>query len=401
MSQAQHSRQFINERKMAVALPLFVVPFLAIIFFIFGGGTPEAGAQLQASGINTQVPKAAESPIVSDKLDAYKIKEQKQEQAERMRTLDDYAAAPGPDTVRKGGGLVYTPAPQAEVRRDPEYDDLSGKVQAFYQQPAASSSISEAKLDRLLELMERQQAGEGMDVGRELAGHPYLQYLERTMGSGAVAGEKPAEPESVPKKPRREVVEVAGYKERVAQKLPRQGARSAGHRQGNAFYTLGSTAGKEKSNTVSAVIHQDQTLVDGSTVKLRLLGDVNLQGTIVPRNSFVYGIAAVRNERLVISIENVRYGREILPVDLQVYDTDGMPGVYIPGSIDREAGKEALSDASGGGGYNVTMSTGVKEQLTMQAAQTGLSGIKSLASRKARAVKVHVKANYRVYLKSE
>lgn len=423
-SQVQHSQEFLNKRKMAMALPIFVVPFLGIIFYLFGGGTPGATASMQATGLNTEVPKPSENGrsnnSVSDKLSAYKLKDQQEAEAERMRSLDDYsgssiAASDGLDTssVEPGSsGLAYSPASRS-ARPAPspdrrEYENLNGKVNSFYRTPANNSSVSEAKINRLLELMEKEE-NEGrvnMDVDKELKDNQYLQYLQRTLTSGRFAGEKPIQPveDTTSNQPKRQIVEVAGHNQKVVNKLPqlREGEERPNLQQGNSFYSLGGNSTSLIGNTISAMIHNDQTLVNGSTVKLRLLNDINLQGTIIPKNSFVYGVASVKNERLDITIENIRYGKDIVPVALKVYDNDGMAGVYIPGSIDRNAGKEAIgSMASGGGSYNVTMANGVKEQLTMQAAQTGINGIKTLAARKARLVKVHVKANYRVYLKPE
>jgi len=61
------------------------------------------------------------------------------------------------------------------------------------------------------------------------------------------------------------------------------------------------------------VVYQDQTIVDGSTVmKLRFLSDINVQGKVIPKNSFVYGTARLSNERLDISIADIRYKNDIL-----------------------------------------------------------------------------------------
>ncbi|WP_026461467.1 conjugative transposon protein TraM [Adhaeribacter aquaticus] len=424
--QVQHSQEFLNKRKMAMVLPIIIVPFLSIMFYLFGGGTPEATATMQATGLNTEVPKPTENKTnsIGDKLSVYKQKEDQEAEEERMRSLDDYSGSSiavagnsvsgGLDTTSAtepgSRGLAYTPAPRrAPMQRDRhEYEHLNRKVNTFYREPANNSSVSDAKIDRLIELMEREQGGStaSMDVDKELKNHPYLQYLQRTLTSGQFVGEKPVKQvqDTTSKKPaKRQIVEVAGHQEKTVNKLPQMpaGEKRAITTERNSFYSLGTNSGNLTGNTISAVIHDDQTLVNGSTVKMRLLSDINLHGTVVPKNSFIYGVASVKNERLEIAIENIRYNKDIVPVDLQVYDNDGMLGVYIPGSVDRTAGKQALAGMASGGNYNVSMATGVKEQLTMQAAQTGIEGVKTLASKKAREVKVFVKANYRVYLKTQ
>ena len=44
-------------------------------------------------------------------------------------------------------------------------------------------------------------------------------------------------------------------------------------------------------NTVAACIHQDQTLVDGQAVKLRLLEPMQAGNIVVPKNTLVAGTA--------------------------------------------------------------------------------------------------------------
>jgi conjugative transposon TraM protein len=421
-SPVQNSQEFLNKRKMAVMLPVFVVPFLGIIFYLFGGGTPAATASMHATGLNTEIPKPAENrhtSSVQDKLSAYKLKDQQEEEAARMRSLDDLSTTSmvspgGSDTVsveREPTGLAYTSAPRSYSRQAPdpdrrEYEHLNGKVNSFYQTPANNSSVSEAKINRLLELMEKEENGGNIDVDKELKNNQYLQYLQRTLTSGQFAGEKQVKQVSdttTKKQLKKQIIEVSKHKKPVVHKLPQVGEEETqpNTKPGNSFYSLGGSSTHLTGNTISAMIHDDQTLVTGSTVKLRLLSDIQVQGTIIPANSFIYGVASVKNERLDINIENIRYGKDIVPVDLKVYDNDGMLGVYIPGSIDRDAGKGALGSMASGGSYNVTMASGVKEQLAMQAAQSGINGLKTLASKKTRLVKVQVKANYRVFLKPE
>src|SRR5690606_19553677 len=42
----------------------------------------------------------------------------------------------------------------------------------------------------------------------------------------------------------------------------------------------------EASNAIEAVVHETQTLLDGSTVKLRILNDVFINGILIPENNF-------------------------------------------------------------------------------------------------------------------
>lgn len=76
-------------------------------------------------------------------------------------------------------------------------------------------------------------------------------------------------------------------------------------------------------NTVAACIHQDQTLVDGQAVKLRLLEPMQAGNIVVPKNTLVAGTAKVQGERLDILVSSIEYAGNIIPVELAVFDTDG------------------------------------------------------------------------------
>ena len=52
--------------------------------------------------------------------------------------------------------------------------------------------------------------------------------------------------------------------------------------QSNAFYSFDDfTAVSEVPNAIEAVIHETQTVVNGSTIKLRLVSDIYINGTLV------------------------------------------------------------------------------------------------------------------------
>lgn len=98
----------------------------------------------------------------------------------------------------------------------------------------------------------------------------------------------------------------------------------------------------EVSNAIEAVIHDTQELVAGSTVKMRLLNDINIKGRLIPKDQFIYGVCSINGERLTIEVSTIRTANSLLPVSLEVYDLDGLPGIYIPGAITRDAAKRSL-----------------------------------------------------------
>ena len=149
-----------------------------------------------------------------------------------------------------------------------------------------------------------------------------------------------------------------------------------------------------KQNAIEALIPETETLVAGSTVKLQLMNDVNIHGNPISKAQWVYGVATINNERLKISIHSIRSGNAILPVALEAYDMDGMEGIYIPGSISRDAGKQSSDQAISSIGL-----AGLDPSIGAQAASAGIQAAKTLLSKKIKLVQVSVAAGYRVLLK--
>ncbi|HEU4790339.1 MAG TPA: conjugative transposon protein TraM [Flavobacterium sp.] len=152
----------------------------------------------------------------------------------------------------------------------------------------------------------------------------------------------------------------------------------------------------EMQNALEAVIPEMQVIVDGSTVKLRLSSDVFIEGVSIPKNSFLFGIASLKGERLVVKISNIKYKNSLFPVELSVYDMDGIAGIYIPGAINRDVAK-ASADRS----IQTLGVASLDDSWGAQAAGVGIEAAKSLLSKKVKLIKVVVKAGYQVLLYDE
>lgn len=376
---------------MALMAPVFVVPTLTFLFWLFGGGSiTQASNSREVSGLNTSVPESQSQEIVSDKLEAYKNAEREQERQQKLTALDEYAFPDETLDPESESSNIAT----RRTSTDPAATELNQKVTKFYESPSGSSNAKE--IDRRIREMERKQATAGLSdeeyINRELAKNPYTKEIERQMMQNSGSNN------SASSRQKRNVMEVSSSREKkVVSSLTT--TRQDKPKKRNSFYTSGTKAAAANSNTLSAAIHQDQTVVNGSTVKLRLLNDISINGVVVPKNTFVYGSASLSAERLNIEITSIRYKNDILPVNLNVYDVDGIEGVSIPGSQVRTAGKEAMADGAQSIGNGTIVAPTAGGQIAVEAANAGIGAVKSLAGKKAKQVKVFVKANYRVFLK--
>jgi conjugative transposon TraM protein len=168
---------------------------------------------------------------------------------------------------------------------------------------------------------------------------------------------------------------------------------------GNQFYSLDEAPVEIlQQPAIAAVVHEDQVLVSGAVIKLRLLQDIMVAGVLVPKDHFVHGEVSLAGERLNVEINSIQYRQWVLPVALTVYDRkDGLPGIHVPGAITRDVVKKAASQ-SAQGLSNISM---IDPSVGAQLAGSGLQAVQNLVGKAARLVRVTVTAGYPVLLKDK
>lgn len=164
----------------------------------------------------------------------------------------------------------------------------------------------------------------------------------------------------------------------------------------NRFFSVDMNK-KNTSNAIRAVVHGDQEVTSGSTLKMRLLEDcVADDGTRIPKNSEVFGIVNLSGERAQVEIQSVKIGASIAPFSKSVFGSDAIAGIYIPGSVKADIAKEAASDGIGNvSTSSVISSTGIIGDVVGSVLDAG----KSVISRNIRKNSVIIKTNYEIYLR--
>ncbi|MCY1532126.1 hypothetical protein D9M68_673770 [compost metagenome] len=136
-------------------------------------------------------------------------------------------------------------------------------------------------------------------------------------------------------------------------------------------------------------------MVQGSTIKLRLLDSVKLNGQIIPKGQSIYGICNIANQRLLLDVKTIRLGNRIVPVDLSVYSLDGIRGIEAPEAL--------LTDAINGGSDDAVRNIqllGLDQSMGAQLAGAGIEATKNLFSKKVKRIKVKLKAEYPILLRN-
>jgi hypothetical protein len=350
--------------KFLLMAPLFVVPFLCVVFHTLGGGQGSRADQtVHAMGLNPQLPgpSMSKKQMIENKFSAYQAADQdsmrKREAAER----DKYLIVAKADSVRASGfGRVGAQAAPV-VRKDPKADQLLAQLGKLQQTMRQRGSMPPAPVHAETPVFAIQRPfAKSNDT---TASDPQLEKLN-SMLDKVIRIQHPNEAKPV-------AAVVAN--ENADEVLPADSA----------------------SNVIKAMIPTDQVLVTGGTISLRLAQDVVIHGTLIPRGQLIYGVVSISNDRMLVHIRSFWDGRNLFNTDLQVYDLDGLPGIHIPGMLSQDVAKQSADESVNG----LNLST-YDPSIGAQAANAGIQAAKTFLGRKVRLVRVSVRAGYEVLLRN-
>ena len=117
----------------------------------------------------------------------------------------------------------------------------------------------------------------------------------------------------------------------------------------NSAYFNTLAENEPEPNLIKAIIDEDVKAVDGSRVRLRLLDEVEINGVVLAKGSYMYAtMSGFGQQRVKGTVKSLMVDDELLKVSLTLYDTDGMEGLYVPNSSFRETTKDIASGAMSG-----------------------------------------------------
>lgn len=157
---------------------------------------------------------------------------------------------------------------------------------------------------------------------------------------------------------------------------------------------------QQKTNLIKASVYGDQVIVSGSAVKMRLLEPLWVGGVEIPANTIFHGTASVGSSRLRITVENIKYGKFISPVAFTIYDSDAIEGLNLPNNMKAEAARKMESGLLQGVQLPISSIGTVTSEVTSAITAT-TQVAKQILNQNLSQVKVHLKANYNLFVKEE
>lgn len=393
----------LKKNKALFILPLALLPFVVLIFYILGGGEnatkaeeKEAGKR-NSEGVNYILPEAESSIEIFDKMEAY------QQQQEKGTNTQDYNILGDKDSIGQIDKVEFDSRDSLQIN-----NHLTG---------AANADVSSNLLEHIKQKEEsiKKELASGDDnlksVDNPKKGSGYNKKVKEVTLKRAEKKENPVKTN----KQTQPVFNTTGIEEldkvfdenivlnrqNDSLKFYLQKAQiqlSEHQKKQNTSFTLDKKQGSgfekntEKSTLIKAEIYETATVLDGNRVKLRLLEDTWVNGLLIPENSFVYGICKISNERLHIQITQLPVKNNFLPVDLAIHDLDGLPGLYVPDNAARKVTKEVGSSTNTSSLFGVTNDplTYAGIRAADRTAQTLLKGV--------RLKRVTIKKNTLVYI---
>lgn len=421
--------QQIQQRKKMLIYPLMGLVFLGSMYLIFAPSSTEDEKVESVGGFNADIPQPKGDGIISDKKTAYEQEQMQNKQADKMRSLQDFAFSLGEEN---GNGEELTLIDDAPAEKPKNavidfgagapnnsrssiqssaaaYRDMNRQLGSFYETPKEDKEKEELKrqVEELTARLDTKENGAGnmdeqvalMEKSYELA----AKYMNGQNGQSVPLQTEQIAQVTPSVQGKGNATPVKSVSDRTVSGLqqPMSNAEFIAEYSKPRNYGFNTAVGSGYSmgkNTIRACVHNDQTLMDGQTVKLRLLEPLQAGNVIVPKNSLVSGSAKVQGERLDILVSSLEYAGNIIPVELAVYDSDGQKGLSVPSSLEQEAAKEAMANIGAGLGTSISFAQSAGQQVAMDITRGLMQGGSQYLAKKFRTVKVHLKANYQVML---
>lgn len=367
----------INFKQPKYVLPLLALPFLFLFFYVwqstFRKPPSEVKAQTGLNGSVGNVSAGVRKKELDDKLDAYR---------NTYKEADGYSAV---NVIPKEASTNASFKDSYSSSEKRTLDSIDRAMKAKFIAPAAPNNdrTIAAKLNllprRKPEIVPAPSAGkerDPMDVFKmQMA---YMDSLSKE-NDPALKAEK-----------QKQLASARTAQHKAAEK------KLTVTRADDAPADFNTVRPPAENSFITAVIDESITGYAGSRLRLRLLEDIRAGGFLIGKGAFLFAqISGFSEQRVTLSVSTILAEGRILPVKLELYDLDGLPGLYVPSSAFREFTKDLGSNSVQG----VTIdgnSTG--SQFIMSTVDKLFQSTSSAIASVIRKNKVKMKYNSYIYL---
>ena len=421
--------QKIRQKKMLI-FPLMFIIFGLCRWYIFSPSKSEK--EKETKGFNTIIPMPKNNVLADDKKAAFEQARMEENKGEQKHSLQSLASMFSeemkssdanklnneklnnePDSkISHQRGNVSTRQPIAKIQNSNNaYRQVNKNLSNFFESSneKPENRKGNQKLDDLsARIKENDNRKNAMADQIELMEKSYqmaAKYIPQGQNQGQVVGRQNNQSVGsslLSTKKKRQISRINQQIEHTVSSLPQTidsigfGSNKSPHN--NGFNTAVGTGLQEDRNTIRACVHENCSLINGQSVRLRLLEPLQVGKTLIPRNTMISGEVKIQGDRLDISIQSLEYMGTIIPVELTVNDTDGQEGIFIPGSLEINAFKEMAGNIGSNLGTSVSFNQSASQQLVSGIGKGFIQSGSQYLSKKFQTITVKLKAGYKILL---
>ena len=372
-----------DKNKLLMLVPLLLGILFVVVFF---GKQNTEEAVIDKENQSLLEPKSEGEKKLKTKLDAYR--KEKEEAERKKRELEESKVA---------GSDFYFDMQSSDEEYDKKMKERIAKMQrdpldkVSYEYRGAGGSSFSSKMRKQLEDIEDQEtfdqivsnAQKDERIRKELEKH---KQFRDEMRRKYLAESSDEQEDDIFPKVKYDTVKSAPEPIFIVEN---------GKRKRRSQFSL-----QQKTNLIKAAIYGDQTIVSGSAVRMRLLEPLWVGGVEIPANTIFYGNASIGASRLKITVENIRYGKYISPVAFTIFDSDAIERLNLPNNMKAEAARKMEQGLLQGVQLPISSIGTVTSEVTSAITAT-TQVAKQILNQRLSQVKVHLKANYVMYIKEE
>lgn len=383
----------INFKQGKYILPLIFLPFLFLGFYVYQNFTKEKVPEVVVKNdINSDLappaPSVTESEL-TNKLDEYK---------KNYRQSDGYTAITGLNEENSSRPTTESLYTDEEKRL---LDSLEAELAKSRQEIESSSNpgfkpraenMSEGD-KMLLALMSQNNQPQVENAHYENEPQQDPTDMMRKQFELLDSLEKARDPEF------QEKLERERQEEAIQEELSRREASRFTVQKADMTKGLFNTIKPDDSESfIKAIIDENLTVYAGSRVRLKLMEDILVGEEIIKKGTYLYAVInGFSEQRINLKITSIMKGNKILPIDLDIYDTDGMMGLYVPASAFREFTKQLGGSSMQGLNFN-TSSTEDQSQFLMSSMQRAFRSTSQAIAKAIRQNKANLKYSTYIFL---
>jgi conjugative transposon TraM protein len=375
----------INFKQPKYILPLVALPFLCLFFYVYHNSGAKSKKQVKPiSGFNASVGDVSpdiKKKELTDKLDAYRNTYKEADGSTAVNAIpseksadpgfhNDYSAGQKRtlDSINRAMKMKFagSASPPGISAQDREMEEALNHINHPPKNTRpVSGSASPVEKDPM-QVFRQQMA--------------YMDSIRKSEDPAYLASQK----------------ELA--KAKAADAKPQEKALAV-TKADAALADFNTIRPAQDQSFIMAIIDENVTGYADSRIRLRLLEDIMAGGTLIKKGSYLYAlISGFTGQRVSLSVKSILYENQELPVKLDVYDLDGLKGLYVPQSAFRDFTKDVGNNTIQGVSIGDNGTGSAASQLLMSTTDKIFESTSSAIAGAIRKDKAKIKYNSYIYL---